>query len=43
MLQDEFWTRLLAISLMMGALAMSFDFTAGFININNFSWQPFGA
>lgn len=39
--QDEFWTRLLAISLMMGALAMSFDFTAGFININNFGLAAF--
>lgn len=41
LLQDEFWTRLLAISLMMGALAMSFDFTAGFININNFGLAAF--
>lgn len=40
-LQDEFWTRLLAISLMMGALAMAFDFTAGFININNFGLAAF--
>lgn len=41
LLQDEFWTRLLTTSLMMGALAMAFDFTAGFININNFGLAAF--
>lgn len=40
-MQDEFWTRLLTTSLMMAALAMSFDFTAGFIHINNFGLAAF--
>lgn len=40
-LQDEVITRLLISALMLGALAMAFDFTAGFININNFGYAAF--
>ncbi|AET67412.1 ABC-type branched-chain amino acid transport system, permease component [Desulfosporosinus orientis DSM 765] len=40
-IQDEVITRLLISALMLGALAMAFDFTAGFININNFGYAAF--
>jgi branched-chain amino acid transport system permease protein len=38
---DQFWIRLLTSTLMMAALAMAFDFSAGFININNFGLAAF--
>ncbi|ATW27869.1 branched-chain amino acid ABC transporter permease [Candidatus Formimonas warabiya] len=41
LIQDEFMIRLLISSLMFGALAMSFDFTAGYINICNFGYAAF--
>lgn len=40
-LQDEVITRLLISALMLSALAMAFDFTAGYININNFGYAAF--
>jgi branched-chain amino acid transport system permease protein len=40
-IQDEFITRLLISSLMYGCLAMAFDYTAGYININNFGYAAF--
>ncbi|MBF0528943.1 MAG: branched-chain amino acid ABC transporter permease, partial [Deltaproteobacteria bacterium] len=39
--KDEFILRLLTSALMFGALAMAFDFTAGFINIVNFGYAAF--
>lgn len=38
---DEFTIRLLASTLMFGALAMAFDFTSGYINICNFGFCAF--
>lgn len=40
-IEDEFFLRLLISSLMMGALAMAFDFTSGYINIVNFGYAAF--
>jgi branched-chain amino acid transport system permease protein len=38
---DGFYLRLLSTSLMMGVLAMGFDFSNGFINIVNFGYAAF--
>ena len=38
---DEFTIRLLTSTLMLGALAMAFDFTSGYINICNFGFSAF--
>lgn len=38
---DEFTIRLLTSTLMLGALAMAFDFTSGYINISNFGFSAF--
>ncbi|BBO71668.1 amino acid ABC transporter [Desulfosarcina alkanivorans] len=39
--KDEFLLRLLISAMMFGALAVAFDFTAGFINIVNFGFAAF--
>lgn len=39
--KDEFTIRLLTSTLMLGALAMAFDFTSGYINISNFGFSAF--